>query len=92
MQVPESLSGFIAAKKATQALDFAFLIDRYRYPRTWHRSPRNGFENGYLGSRLFVGDDVYPAFLQPGFAKCADNPISWELRQLRLTSSGRINE
>jgi hypothetical protein len=49
MQVPESLSGFIAAKKATQALDFAFVIDRYHYPRTWHWSPHNGFENGYLG-------------------------------------------
>ena len=92
MQVPEeSLSGFITGKKATQALEFVFLIHSYHHTHTWHRSPHNGFENGYLGSRLLVGDDVYPPFLQRGFARCADNLTSWELRRLDLTSSGGIN-
>jgi hypothetical protein len=47
-------------KKATQARDFVFLIVRYHYPRTWHRSQFNGIEIGYLGSRLFVVDNVPP--------------------------------
>jgi len=86
-QVPESLSGFIAAKKATQALDFALLIDRYHFSRTWHRSPHNGF--GISCSRLFAAATMFtPLF----FSVVLQGALTILLRQLRLTSSGGINE